>query len=267
MNSNLVNVLKEIVAGHGEDALSNLEQVGKALQEKAADEPKPLRVAIMMCLTGGACPELKNAGGIEARQAAKAAFAKKIHDNEGLDSAFCVEALDVIEAAMLGGKTLCVQCGKELQEGWVSCPFCGAGQGEAAPQSASVTVTPETTASPPASPAASTDAPLADIPSWLNNGDSGEKRYSQYNPSKSDKSKIAAGLLAFFLGYLGIHNFYLGKSGKGVAQLLLFICGCIFSVVGIGIVLLIVVGIWELIECIMCFTGTYKDAQGRDLRD
>ena len=34
------------------------------------------------------------------------------------------------------------------------------------------------------------------------------------------KSKLVAILLAFFLGGLGIHQFYLGKSGKGVLYLL-----------------------------------------------
>ena len=34
------------------------------------------------------------------------------------------------------------------------------------------------------------------------------------------KSKIAAGLLGIFLGTFGVHNFYLGNTGKAVAQLL-----------------------------------------------
>ena len=33
------------------------------------------------------------------------------------------------------------------------------------------------------------------------------------------KSKVAAGLLAIFLGAFGVHNFYLGYTGKAVAQL------------------------------------------------
>lgn len=33
----------------------------------------------------------------------------------------------------------------------------------------------------------------------------------------AQKSKLAAGLLGIFLGGLGIHNFYLGYTGKAVA--------------------------------------------------
>ncbi len=35
-----------------------------------------------------------------------------------------------------------------------------------------------------------------------------------------DKNKIVAALLAFFLGWLGIHKFYLGKTTAGVLMLL-----------------------------------------------
>ena len=34
------------------------------------------------------------------------------------------------------------------------------------------------------------------------------------------KSKVAAGLLAIFLGGLGIHKFYLGRPGMGILYLL-----------------------------------------------
>lgn len=46
--------------------------------------------------------------------------------------------------------------------------------------------------------------------------------YAQANA----KSKIAAGLLGIFLGYFGVHNFYLGYTGKAVAQLLITLLTC-----------------------------------------
>lgn len=74
------------------------------------------------------------------------------------------------------------------------------------------------------------------------------------------KSKVAALLLALFLGCLGIHNFYLGHTGKGVAQLLISVLSC-----GWGT---LITGPWALIEGILVVTaqpGSWPwgvDAQG-----
>lgn len=74
------------------------------------------------------------------------------------------------------------------------------------------------------------------------------------------KSKLAAGLLGIFLGALGIHNFYLGFTGKAVAQLLISVLSC-------G-TLAIVSEIWGLVEGIMYLTGRYTvDAKGIPLKD
>ena len=77
---------------------------------------------------------------------------------------------------------------------------------------------------------------------------------------KSGKSKVAAGLLAIFLGAFGVHNFYLGYTGKAVAQLLITLLTC-----GMGS---IVSGIWAFIEGIMILTGSINtDAEGKFLND
>lgn len=76
------------------------------------------------------------------------------------------------------------------------------------------------------------------------------------------KSKLVAGLLGIFLGSLGVHNFYLGFTGKAIAQLLITVITC-----GAGS---IVSGIWSLIEAIMILTGNEKyrvDAKGVPLKD
>ena len=65
------------------------------------------------------------------------------------------------------------------------------------------------------------------------------------------KSYTVTLLLSFFLGGLGIHRFYTGHIGIGIAQLLT--CGgC---------------GIWALIDFIMICFNNYKDAQGQELGD
>lgn len=74
-------------------------------------------------------------------------------------------------------------------------------------------------------------------------------------PNPNAKSKLVAGLLGILLGGLGIHNFYLGYTGKGVAQILLSFC-C-----GVGY-------IWGLIEGILILCGNInQDANGNPLGD
>ena len=74
------------------------------------------------------------------------------------------------------------------------------------------------------------------------------------------KSKIAAGLLGIFLGSFGVHNFYLGYTGKAVGQLLITVLSCGF--------LSFVSAIWGLVEGILILTGSINvDAEGNYLID
>ena len=61
------------------------------------------------------------------------------------------------------------------------------------------------------------------------------------------KSKVAAGLLGIFLGCFGAHNFYLGYTGKAVAQLLI-------TLLSLGF-LAFISGIWALIEGILILSA------------
>ena len=80
----------------------------------------------------------------------------------------------------------------------------------------------------------------------------------QFDPTA--KSKIAAGILGILLGCFGVHNFYLGYTGKAVTQLVLTVVSC-------GI-LSFISGIWGLIEGIMILTGSINvDARGVPLKD
>ncbi len=77
---------------------------------------------------------------------------------------------------------------------------------------------------------------------------------------QEQKSKIAAGILGILLGGFGVHNFYLGYTGKAVAQLLLTLLSAGF--------LATVSGIWGLVEGIMILTGSINtDANGIPLKD
>ena len=106
------------------------------------------------------------------------------------------------------------------------------------------------------------------------------------------KSKIAAGLLAVFLGEFGVHNFYLGYIKKAAIQLILMISsyivmfGSVFSIMAsdyffmphrtiygfiapaiIAVLLAGGVRIWSFIEGILIFCGKIKkDGKGRSLK-
>ena len=80
------------------------------------------------------------------------------------------------------------------------------------------------------------------------------------NATPGAKSKIAAGILGIFLGCLGVHNFYLGYTGKAVAQLLITLLSCF--------ILSPVSAIWGLIEGILILTDSINvDAEGNPLVD
>ena len=66
----------------------------------------------------------------------------------------------------------------------------------------------------------------------------------------SPKSRLAVTLLAFFLGSLGIHRFYLGKIVTGI--IMLITAGAL--------------GIWTLIDFIMAVAGVMKDKEGRYIK-
>ncbi len=69
--------------------------------------------------------------------------------------------------------------------------------------------------------------------------------------SNEKKSTGVAYLLWFFLGGLGIHRFYLGKSGSAFAMLALSILGWATLVLYVGVFLLIILGIWLIVDAFL----------------
>ena len=135
----------------------------------------------------------------------------------------------------------CKQCGKPIDDGQELCEECN--------------VAGTTTAQADQTAGQQTQS-QAEQPQY--------QQQPQYNAapnvSSSQKSKIAAGLLGIFLGSFGVHNFYLGYTGKAVAQLLITLLTCGFGA--------FISSIWGLIEGIMILTGSINtDGKGNPLAD
>ena len=114
----------------------------------------------------------------------------------------------------------CTSCGKQIAGGVKFCPECGAVQNAQNVQA-------------PALPA-------------------GTKARAPSGNNESPKSRTVAAILAFFLGGLGIHRFYVGKVGTGILQILVNI----FFFAG---------AIWALLDLIVILCGNFKDSEGRVL--
>lgn len=112
----------------------------------------------------------------------------------------------------------CSNCGKQITDGTKFCPECGASQAGAAPQQPVINV--------------------------VNQNTNVNKVYG-YRP----KSKWLAFFLCLFLGYFGIHRFYVGKIGTGIIWL--FTMGFF----GIG---------W-ILDLIFILLGGFRDKAGQPL--
>lgn len=128
-------------------------------------------------------------------------------------------------AAMQPNQAVCLTCGTAAGEGNAFCPNCG-------------------------QPVAPSAAVCVSCGVAL-----------QQQPQTGSKSKIAAGLLAIFLGQLGIHNFYLGYTKKAVIQLLITL------LLSWTFVAPTVVWIWAIVEAVKIFQGKLPDANGMALSD
>ena len=126
MNTNMFAIVKKIIAEQGETILDNPQRLKAFFADYAKDEPKQERLAFGRCVEMGCYAELKGCGSVEERQYKKTELATALHRNTGIDRPYCADALNLLEVVIFGEqeKNLCKNCGKEMQAGWKSCPFC-----------------------------------------------------------------------------------------------------------------------------------------------
>lgn len=135
----------------------------------------------------------------------------------------------------------CTKCGNKLELNDTVCPNCGALIKDRVVKEEVVAEKVEDTKSEG---------------NTYSNSNTNTTTNNTYNPQA--KNKVVAGLLGIFLGGFGVHNFYLGYTGKAVAQLLITVLSCCM--------LSFVSSIWGFIEGILILSGNInKDAAGNDL--
>jgi TM2 domain-containing membrane protein YozV len=79
----------------------------------------------------------------------------------------------------------------------------------------------------------------------------GVRNLSANDPNVSQKSRLVAFLLAWFVGIFGVHRFYVGKTTSGILQIL-FGWATFF--------------IWNLVDMIMILAGVFKDSEGKVIK-
>ncbi len=135
--------------------------------------------------------------------------------------------------------TNCPNCGANLKVGVQRCVKCG------------TTVAAAVTPPPPPASVTTPSPVMTQLPDGT--------QVATLAYAVKPKSKVAAIVMGVFLGFLGVHNFYLGRTLSGTLQLLLGLGGMCFG----GWVLS---GLWALAEVIMIASGAIdKDARGMPL--
>ena len=102
MNTNLLNIVKQISAQYGESILDNPNRLKAVFSDRAKDEPKPLRMAFGRCVENGAYGAMKTAPDAAERASRKRIIAQRLRDEQGIDSTFSHEAMDILETVMYG---------------------------------------------------------------------------------------------------------------------------------------------------------------------
>jgi len=116
--------------------------------------------------------------------------------------------------------------------------------------------------------------------SELNKEFSHLKKESRKGYGGGGKSKITAAILAFFLGWIGIHSFYMHQKKKGFIQLAMGVIGYVAYIAGaisatsgsgsisvlliLGLLLLLGVSIWAFVDFIRILTGGLAPEEGFD---
>lgn len=77
------------------------------------------------------------------------------------------------------------------------------------------------------------------------------------------KSVVIAYLLWWFLGWAGVHRFYLGHVKTGIAQLLMVVLGMVLTVIFVGYLILLCWFVWWVLDAY--YTYKYVEEENQKL--
>ena len=169
----------------------------------------------------------------------------------------------------------CKGCGEEIADDVMFCPKCGVRQNSSSDREENIDKI-----------VANTAAITDDVSSVISDahnlvkfgkkvGKATVKEVTEKKDGASLKSRVIAALLAFFLGMIGVHSFYLEKKGSGFVHLLL-------TAIGIAAIVLMdtmdeiyilapiafsINGIWCVISAFLLLCGAGKDGNGLPVKN
>ncbi|MDR1901549.1 MAG: TM2 domain-containing protein [Treponema sp.] len=73
-------------------------------------------------------------------------------------------------------------------------------------------------------------------------------------------------LLCIFLGTIGGHNFYVGKTKKGILMLVLLVAGIVFAAAIVGFAGIALVFVLWVVDLIKILSGTFTDGAGNVIK-
>ena len=86
--------------------------------------------------------------------------------------------------------------------------------------------------------------------------------YVEQRLANDKKSALVAYLLWFFLSFLGAHRFYLGKR-FGILFIVLFVVSIATFVIGVGIVTIVILFIWVIIDAFRIPSWITQDMEAK----
>jgi len=161
MNTNLLNIVKRIIAEQGEGILADTQRLRAFFMDYSKDEPRQERLAFGRCIELGSYQELKNAHTTDERQHKKVVLADQLHTRTNIDRELCANALDLLETVMfdaaaaektasfqptqatLRATIFCVICGEQLPGRARFCLGCGSSVIPSQPVSSTLSAVPK----------------------------------------------------------------------------------------------------------------------------